>query len=107
MDPRMGLSIRELLLNRGEVDPRAFPADQAVAEIEDVQEPRTHRPAAALEPEGPAICGGWQYRLCYGVVVPIPASDGLEAVDPKLREQGSVEALDLAPAMEWVPGAPD
>ena len=39
------------------------------------------------------------------MVVAVPASDGLEAVDSELREQGSIEALDLLAAMQRVTGA--
>ena len=99
-------SIGELLLDGGEVDPGALPADQAVAEVEDVQKPRPHRPAAPLEPERPTLRRSVQDRLVDDVVVAIPASDRLEAFDPKLREQASIEVLDLVAAVEWVAGAP-
>jgi len=40
----------ELLLDGREVDPGALAADQTVAEVEYVQEPRPHRPAPPSSP---------------------------------------------------------
>ena len=48
-----------------------------------------------------------QYRLVDNVVVAVPAPDGLEAVDPQVREQSSIEALDLFAAVERVAGTSD
>src|SRR5688500_7583580 len=80
-------SLAELFLDGGEVDPRALPGDQAVLEVEDVQEARAHRPAASVETERMTRGGGVQHRLVDDVVGPVATADGLEAVDAQLREQ--------------------
>jgi hypothetical protein len=41
------------------------------------------------------------------VVVPVPASDGLEAVDSHIGEQGSIEPLDLVAAVKRLAGTSD
>jgi hypothetical protein len=48
-----------------------------------------------------------QDRLVDDVVVPVPASDGLEAVDSQIGEQGSIEPLDLVAAVKRLAGASD
>jgi hypothetical protein len=76
----------ELLLDGGEVDPCAFAANQTVAEVEYVQEPRPHRPAAPLEPERRAFRRCVQDRLVDDVVVAVPASHEFEALDSSVQE---------------------
>jgi hypothetical protein len=110
--PRPGLwweraLVGELLLDSSEVDPGAFSADQAATEIENVQKTRLDWPPATPEPEGPTNGGCVQDRLVDDVVVPVPASDGLEAVDSQIGEQGSIEPLDLVAAMKWLAGPSD
>jgi hypothetical protein len=73
--------VGELLLDGGEVDPGAFAADQAVGEVEYVQEACSDRASAPFEPEDPALHGCVQDRLVDDVVVAVPASDGFETVD--------------------------
>ena len=46
-----------------------------------VQEPRPHRPAAPLEPEGMAFGRCVQDRFVDDVVVAVQASHGFEALD--------------------------
>lgn len=85
----------------------AFSADQAAAEIKDVEKARSDRAPASIEPERPTNRGCVQDRLVDDVVVPVPASDGFEAVDSQIGEYVSIERLDLVAAVKRIAGASD
>src|SRR4051794_30194022 len=98
------LLIGELLLDRRGVDPRALTGDEAVVEVEDVEDARAHRPPAALMSERPAVGEAVQDRLVDDVLVAVPAPDGLESVDSQVGEQPRVEAGDLLASVQRAAG---
>jgi hypothetical protein len=106
LDSRQGL-VGKLFLDSSEVEPGAFSADQAAAEIKDVEKARSDWAPASLEPEGPTDRGRVQDRLVDDVVVPVPASNGLKTVDSQIGEQVSIERLDLVAAVKRIAGASD
>src|SRR3712207_4198261 len=85
----------QLLLDRGEIDPGALLADQAIAEVEDVQEAGVHRSALSVHAERVPHRGGVQDGLVDDVVGAVPTVDGFEAIDPQVSEERAVELLDL------------
>src|SRR5215212_3491034 len=97
----------QLLLDGGEVEPGALPGDQAILEIEDVQEARTHRSPTAVQPERMPGGRGVQHRFVDDVVRSVPTTHRLEAVDTQLPEQGAVELADLLTPVQWPTGPAD
>lgn len=97
----------ELPLDRGEVEPGALPADQPVGEVEHVQQPGSHRPAAAVEAEDLAHGSGMQDGFVDHVILAAPAADRLEPRDRKRGQQSAVICGDLVMAVDrtaWAPG---
>jgi hypothetical protein len=96
---------RELVLERGEVEPRAFAMDAALGEVEDVQDPGVHVAAAAVKAEWPPARDRVQERLVGEMVLAVPPAHGVEAGDLQLGEQFSIEGADLLCAAQRRPGS--